>query len=101
LLLPAPQWKERSVTSVVRLLAVGAAALILASPAFADRKPTPDERSRIEAKLKELGFTSWDEIELEDDNSAWEVDDARTSDGQEYDLKLHPETLEVLRRERD
>ena len=82
-------------------LAVGAAVLLLAGPALADRKPTPEERSRIEAKLTALGFTSWDEIELEDDSSAWEVDDATKGDGQEFDLDLHPETLEVLRQERD
>jgi hypothetical protein len=88
-------------TLLVRLLAAGAAVLVLAGPAFADRKPTPDERSRIESKLKELGFVSWDEIELEDDESAWEVDDARTGEAQEYDLKLHPESLDVLRQDRD
>jgi hypothetical protein len=44
---------------------------------------------------------SWDEIELEDDGSAWEVDDARTGEAQEYDLKLHPESLDVLRQDRD
>jgi hypothetical protein len=87
--------------ALVRLLAIAVAVLVSAGPAFADRKPTPDERSRIESRLKELGFTSWDEIELEDDSSAWEVDDARTGDGQEYDLKLHPETLDVLRQVRD
>jgi hypothetical protein len=95
------QQEECSMNSLVRLLTIGAAVLVFAGSAFADRKPTPDERSRIESKLKELGFASWDEIELDDDSSAWEVDDARTGDGQEYDIELHPETLDVLRQERD
>jgi len=85
----------------VPLLALGIAVAAFAGPALADRQPTPEERTRIEAKLNELGFTAWEEIELEDDNSAWEVEDARAADGREYELKLHPESLEVLRQELD
>ena len=82
------------------LVSIAAATTLSAGVALADdRPPTPEERTRIEAELRRLGYVSWDSIELDD--GLWEVDDARTQDGQEYDLKLRPDTLEVVRRERD
>ena len=84
-----------------RLLTLSAALALLASPALADRAPTPEERAAIEAKLKEEGFTRWEGIELEDDESVWEVDDAVAADGREYDLELEPGTLEILKRDAD
>jgi hypothetical protein len=65
-----------------------------------DRLPTEQERSAIEQVLKANGFVSWDDIEF-DDGRRWEVDDARLSNGQAYDLKLAPETLRITRRTRD
>jgi len=65
-----------------------------------DRKPTPEERAKIEAALKAEGFTSWGEIELDDDK-VWEVDDAKHSDGKEYDLELDPETLAITDKDPD
>ena len=41
-------------------------ASIAVTPSLADRKPTLEERSRIETKLRELGYTSWDEIEFDE-----------------------------------
>lgn len=86
--------------SLLRLGAAGGAALAVAIPAFAlaGRPPTPEERARIEAALRNLGYVAWEEIEFED--GVWEVDDARMPDGTEYDLKLRPETFEVIERER-
>lgn len=82
-----------------RMLVVSAAlASVAVMPALADRKPTLEERSRIETKLKELGYTSWDEIEFDDKRNAWEVDDARMADGRDYDLKLNPQTLDIISR---
>ena len=52
-----------------------------------DRSPTAEERTAIEAALKADGFASWGEIEL-DNGRVWEVDDARHSDGKEYDVDL-------------
>jgi hypothetical protein len=78
-----------------------AAALMIATPALADRDPTPDERTAIEAQLQSLGFTSWDDIEFDEDDNYWEVDDARGEDGVQYDLKLAPETFEVLEQRED
>ena len=82
------------------LVSVAAAATLSTGVALADdRPPTVEERTRIEAELRRLGYVRWDSIELDD--GLWEVDDARTQDGQEHDLKLRPDTLEVVRRERD
>ncbi|MCV0395169.1 MAG: PepSY domain-containing protein [Rhizobiaceae bacterium] len=79
------------------LAAAGVMALTL--PAFADRDPTPEERAAIEAVLAEQGFTQWGSIELEDDESRWEVDDAIAPDGKEYDLELDPGTYEIIKRD--
>jgi hypothetical protein len=82
-----------------KLLALGAIlALPLSPAALADRPPIAEELARIEAKLTELGYTSWEEIEWDDDGY-WEVDDAIDASGREFDLKLHPDTLEVIERD--
>jgi hypothetical protein len=49
--------------------------------------------------LRNEGFTRWGKIELDDEDDTWEIDDARTSDGHRYDLRLHPDTLEIITRE--
>lgn len=77
---------------------IAALASIAVTPALADRELTLEERSRIETKLKDLGYTSWDEIEFDEERNAWQVDDARTADGSDYDLKLNPQTLDVISR---
>ena len=84
-----------------RLLALSAAFALLASPALADRAPNAEERAAIEAKLEAEGFTRWEGIELEDDESVWEVDDAVGADGREYDLELRFGTLEIVDRDAD
>jgi hypothetical protein len=77
------------------------AALVLAAPALADRAPSAAERTSIERALRDAGFTSWEEIELDDDGPYWEVDDARTADGERYDVKLSPDSLEIVERDLD
>ena len=67
-----------------------------AVPALADRPPSDVERTEIEKVLKSDGFVSWEEIAFDD--GRWEVDDARTGSGQEYDLKLDPGTLAIVKR---
>ncbi|MDO9707308.1 PepSY domain-containing protein [Paracraurococcus lichenis] len=79
------------------LVVVGAP--ILAWRAGAERGGTVEDRARVEAALRRLGYVRWDEIEMED--GAWEVDDARDAEGREWDLKLRADTLEVISRERD
>jgi hypothetical protein len=76
-----------------------AAGILSPVQAFAGRAPTHDELSRIEAFLRNEGFTRWGQIEL--DNGVWEVDDADASDGRKYDLKLQPDTLAILKGEAD
>jgi hypothetical protein len=81
-------------------LAVAAAALV-ATPALADRDATAAERATIEPVLKAAGFVSWEEIELDDDGPLWEIDDARTVDGQKYDVKIDPTTMKIVRKNLD
>ena len=76
------------------------AVLLLAPFAAEARDPTPEQRTRIEAALREQGYTAWDDIDIERDGRI-EVDDARGADGKEYDLKLDPQTLRVVEREED
>jgi hypothetical protein len=67
--------------------------------ALAERAHSPEERFRIETVLRNEGFTRWGKIELDDDDGVWEIDDAHASDGHRYDLRLHPDTLEIITRE--
>ena len=77
------------------------AACLLAPIAAAEaRDPSPEMRARIEAALREQGYTAWDDIDVERDGRV-EVDDARGADGKEYDLELDPQTLRVIKREED
>jgi hypothetical protein len=69
---------------------------LAATPALADRPPSQAERTAIEKVLRAQGYVSWEEIEFDD--GRWEVDDARTRNGREYDLKLDPATLHVVKR---
>lgn len=84
-----------------RKATLSAAALVLVAgmPAWADdRPPTPAEQAQIERVLRNNGFVSWEKIEFETDDGLWEVDDARTKDGREFDLKLQPGTLKIIRK---
>jgi uncharacterized membrane protein YkoI len=76
------------------------AAVLLAPMAAEARDPTPEMKARIEAALREQGYTGWEEIEMKRDGRI-EVDDARATDGKEYDLELDPQTLRVTKREED
>ncbi len=76
------------------------AALVLAPVAAEARDPTPEMRAHIEAALREQGYTTWDDIDVERDGRI-EVDDARGADGKEYDLELDPQTLRIIKREED
>jgi hypothetical protein len=86
--------------NVLPFVALSATVLLApVTPALADRDPTAEERTRIEAVLREEGFTAWEDIELEDEGH-WEVDDAVGSDGREYDLHLDA-GLDIIRRDPD
>ncbi|MEX0582889.1 MAG: PepSY domain-containing protein [Sneathiella sp.] len=77
------------------------ASLSLSNPALADRNPNADEMAALSAQLKSLGYVSWEEIEIDDDDTYWEVDDARKEDGSRWDLKLDEKTLEVIELDRE
>ena len=64
--------------------------------ARADEKLPPDQQAKVEAMLKQEGFTKWDEIELDD--GMIEVDDAIDASGKKFDLKLDPKTLAIVKR---
>ncbi|WP_264049569.1 PepSY domain-containing protein [Methylobacterium flocculans] len=78
-------------------LAALALGLALTGSASADRAPTPEEQTRIEAVLKQEGFTKWKKIEVEDDEI--EVDDAIDANGKQFDLELDPKTFAIVKRE--
>lgn len=65
--------------------------------AHADQKLPPDQQAKVEAMLKQEGFTKWKEIELDD--SMIEVDDAVDANGKQFDLKLDPKSLAIVKRE--
>ena len=64
--------------------------------AHADQKLPPDQQAKVEAMLKQEGFTKWKEIELDD--GMIEVDDAIDASGKKFDLKLDPKTLAIVKR---
>lgn len=77
-------------------LAALALGLALTGAARADREPTAAELTRIDAVLKEAGFTKWKKIEVESDEI--EVDDAIDANGKQFDLKLDPKTFAIVKR---
>jgi uncharacterized membrane protein YkoI len=58
-----------------------------------------ESSKHVEHALHAMGFVSWDEIELDD--GLWEVDDARRADGSQWDIKLDPNTLAVVKRKQE
>ncbi|BAU90525.1 PepSY domain-containing protein [Methylorubrum rhodesianum] len=81
----------------VRPLAAAALGLaLLAGPALADQKLPPEQQTKVEDILKKEGFTKWKEIELDD--GMIEVDDAIDANGKQFDLKLDPKTMEIVKR---
>lgn len=72
---------------------------LLATPVLADRPPTLEKRDTIQSVLIAEGFTSWSEIEWDEDGY-WEVDDAIAANGQQYDLKLDAE-FQIIHRGRN
>ncbi len=80
-------------TTGLAALAVG---LAMTGSASADRKPTPEEQTKIEAVLKQEGFSKWKKIEVEDDEI--EVDDAIDANGKQFDLELDPKTFAIVKR---
>ncbi len=78
-------------TALALVLAAG-----LSGAALADQKLPADQQAKVEAMLKQEGFTQWKEIELDD--GMIEVDDAVDASGKQFDLKLDPKTLAIVKR---
>jgi hypothetical protein len=93
------RWKRGACWTLGRVACALIIAAALALPAFADDEAGPEDRARITEALQAAGYSSFEEVELDD--GVWEVDDAVGSDGQEYDLKLDPDTLEIIEKEQD
>ena len=83
------------ITSTALALALVLAAS-LSGAAQADEKLPPDQQAKVEAMLKQEGFTQWKEIELDD--GMIEVDDAIDASGKKFDLNLDPKTLAIVKR---
>jgi hypothetical protein len=74
-------------------------ALTLAPAARAATPLPPEQKAKVEAMLRQEGFTKWSEIELDD--GMIEVDDAIDASGKKFDLKLDPNTYAVVKRKAD
>ena len=86
--------------SFLTRLALAACVGAAAAPVLAnDRPPTAAEKQAIESFLRAQGYTSWEEIELDD--GVWEVDDAVAGDGKKYDLTLSVTPLAITKRRED
>ncbi|MEX0924171.1 MAG: PepSY domain-containing protein [Rhodovibrionaceae bacterium] len=90
-----------------RTATLALAGALLAFPLTAaqadDRKPTNDELAQIHKALLGAGFSTWGEIERDDDDDdseVWEIDDAVTAKGERYDLTLD-ENYEIVERDRE
>lgn len=86
--------KYAILAATVLVLGMGAS-----GAALADRAPTGEELAKIETALKGMGYTTWESIEMDDDQTVWEVDDAKLADGTEHDLKLATESLAVVEKD--
>ncbi len=88
----------------IATLALAGALLALPFAAVqADDKPTNAERALIHKALLSAGFSTWGEIERDDDDDdgeVWEVEDAVTARGERYDLTLN-ENYEIVERDRE
>jgi hypothetical protein len=89
-------------TVMRRTLSAAAVAVALAAAACASSPevaPTAQERTQIETALRNGGYSRWEGIKLQ--GGAWAVDDARSSDGRTYDLRLDRNTMAVIGKEVD
>ncbi|MGH6914020.1 MAG: hypothetical protein ACREH3_09975 [Geminicoccales bacterium] len=85
-------------SSVLALLLAFAATALLAEGARADRAVTPEEQASIAAALEAEGC-SGGEVEYDDDDDDFEVEDAQCADGT-YDFELTAD-FQIRERERD
>ncbi|HPG88450.1 MAG TPA: PepSY domain-containing protein [Hyphomicrobium sp.] len=70
------------------LLAAAAAVALIATPAFADEKPSADETAKLEAAATAYGFTGGQPEKESEATGVYELNDAKSKDGGQYDLKF-------------
>lgn len=70
-----------------RLVVSSLTLLLAASPALADRPATPEEMARVTEALAAIGCTPYD-VEWDEDDARFEVDDARCGDQGRFDFEL-------------
>ena len=68
---------------------------------LADRKPTAQERARIEFVPRQNGFKRWGDITFYEEDQVWEVDEVIGPDGREQDLLIDPTTWAITEHHRD
>lgn len=73
---------------MLRILIVTAAVAFSAVPALADRPVTDAERTKLVAALAAQGCSAG-EMEWDEDDREFEVDDADCGDGRDHDLKFN------------
>lgn len=65
-----------------------------------DRMPTSQELAKIEDTLAAAGYTSWDDVELDD--GVWDVDEARKDgDTRDYDVEIDPQSWQIVSERED
>jgi opacity protein-like surface antigen len=72
----------------LRLITAVAAAMAVSAPAFADTKPSADEVKRLTEAAAALGFTGGQPEKETEGSGVFEIDDAKSKDGGQYDLKF-------------
>jgi opacity protein-like surface antigen len=72
----------------ISLMAAAAAIAFLATPAFADEKPSAEELAKLTAAAEALGFTGGEAEKESEGSGVFEIDDAKSKDGSQYDLKF-------------
>jgi hypothetical protein len=73
------------------------------TPKAAEDRSAPKQANitRVEEKLREMGYGAWEDIELKDSDRYVEVNSAKRKDGKKFDLRLRVDTLAVVRIEDD
>lgn len=66
---------------------------VLSSTLALAEQPAPGQ-DKLEAALKQQGYTTWKNIAL--DKGIWEVDDAINTAGKQFDLRIDAATLKTV-----
>lgn len=70
------------------ILTAAAALALLATPALADGKPSADEAKKLTEAAAALGYTGGTAEKETEGSGVYEIDDAKSKDGGQFDLKF-------------